>query len=71
MPISTLTEKITVGLIFLGFLLFSIGCVYTVIILLLNSRASLEVFLMVIGLVLMLFSFLGLNLFRRFFLAEE
>lgn len=69
--VSTLTEKITISLIFLGFILFSIGCVYTVIILLLNSRASLEIFLMITGLVLMVFSFMGLILFRRFYLAEE
>ena len=69
--IPNILEKIIKSLLLTGFLILCISYTYLLISVMLGFSFPLKVILPVLGLNLLMFSFLGLKLFRRFFVAER
>ncbi len=68
--IPNILEKIIKLLLLAGFLILCISYTYLLISVMLSFSFPLKAILPILGLNLLMFSLLGLKLFRRFFVAE-
>ena len=68
--IPSILEKIIKFLLLAGFLILCISYTYLLISVMLSFSLPIKAILPILGLSLLMFSLLGLKLFRRFFVAE-
>jgi len=71
MSVPGLLEKLISLMLLAGFIVFSIGYIYLTTVFLEKARLPQTTWITIIGIVLIILSFLGLGLFGRFFEIEE
>jgi hypothetical protein len=66
-----LLEKVISWLVLIGFLVFCVGYVFLLLLTLHGCDIPFQLWIALLGLVLVFLSLFGLKLFRRFFFAER